>query len=211
MSASDLPLSRMMKEGCADLHDKAERGRLPVRMTSGEMTRDEFARMLCQDAIWNKALDAAILEHRDSIPGLKALVEDIQLQGPYYDEDLAHYGASAQAEPTAGVKAMLEAIENARRSAPLALLGLHYVREGANNGNRYVAKKLRAAWGLNGGDGLRTLDPYGKNQRRLWEKFKAALDAQPFTAEEKTLLVQAGRTMFERVMAIHEDLAAATA
>lgn len=210
MSASDLPLSRMMKEGCADLHDRAERGRLPLRMTSGELTRDEFARMLCQDAIWNKALDAAILEHRDSTPCLKALVEDIQLQGPYYDEDLAHYQAPAQAEPTPGVKAMLEAIENARRN-PLTLLGLHYVREGANNGNRYVAKKLRAAWGLRGDGGLRTLDPYGKEQRRLWEKFKAALDAQPFTAEEKALLVQAGRTMFERVMAIHEDIAAATA
>jgi len=210
MSASDLPLSRMMKEGCADLHDRAERGRLPLRMTSGEMTRDEFARLLCQDAIWNKALDAAILEHRDSTPCLKALVADIQLQGPYYDEDLAHYHAPAQAKPTPGVKAMLEAIENARRN-PLTLLGLHYVREGANNGNRYVAKKLRAAWGLRGDDGLRTLDPYGKDQRRLWEKFKTALDAQPFTAEEKALLVQAGRTMFERVMAIHEDIAAATA
>jgi len=209
MSAGELPLSRMMKEGCADLHDRAERGRLPMRMTSGEMTREEFAHMLGQDAIWNKALDAAILEHRDSIPSLKALVHDIQLQGPYYDEDLSHYGAAAQAEPTPGVKALLEDIERARRDSPLTLLGLHYVREGANNGNRYVAKKLRAAWGLDGDDGLRTLDPYGKEQRRLWEKFKAALDGQPFTAAEKTLLVRAGRAMFQHIMAIHEDLAAA--
>lgn len=211
MSTEDRPMSLMMKEGCADLHDKAEHAKVPSRMVSGEMTRAEFASMLQQDAIWNKALDEAILEHRDDHAYLKALVEDVQLQGPYYDEDLAHYNVDADVEPTPGVKAMLETIEEARQNSPLTLLGLHYVREGANNGNHYVAKKLRASWGIENDEGLRSLDPYGKNQRPLWEKFKTTLDAQPFSAEEKDQMVQAGRIMFERVMAIHEDLAGATA
>ena len=106
---------------------------------------------------------------------------------------------------------MCQTIQEAAEGNHLTLLGLHYVREGANNGNHYVAKKLRAAWGVEGDDGLRSLDPYGKNQRALWEKFKTTLDAQPFTDEEKDHMVQSGRVMFERVMAIHEDLAAATA
>lgn len=211
MSTTDRPMSQMMKEGCADLHDKAEHAKVPSRMVAGEMTREEFAAMLQQDAIWNKALDAAILEHRNASPYLKALVEDIQLQGPYYDEDLTHYGVPTDVEPTPGVKAMLDTIEDARTNSPLTLLGLHYVREGANNGNHYVAKKLRGAWGIEGDTGLRSLDPYGNNQRPLWEKFKVTLDAQPFTAEEKDHMVQSGRVMFERVMAIHEDLAGATA
>jgi len=211
MSTEDRPMSQMMKEGCADLHDKAEHAKVPTRMVSGEMTTEEYGLMLQQDAIWNKALDQAILNHRDANPYLKALVEDIQLQGTYFDADLAHFGLPADCEPTPGVRAMCDTIEEASNTNPLTLLGLHYVREGANNGNHYVAKKLRAAWGVEGDEGLRSMDPYGKNQRALWEKFKVTLDAQPFTPEEKEHMVQSGRVMFERVMAIHEDLAAATA
>lgn len=211
MSTDNRPMSQMMKEGCADLHDKAEHASVPSRMVSGEMTTDEYCIMLQQDAIWNKALDKAILEHREGNQYLKALVDDIQLQGPYFDEDLAHFKITDECEPTPGVKAMCQTIQEAAEGNHLTLLGLHYVREGANNGNHYVAKKLRAAWGVEGDDGLRSLDPYGKNQRALWEKFKTTLDAQPFTDEEKDHMVQSGRVMFERVMAIHEDLAAATA
>ena len=78
---------------------------------------------------------------------------------------------------------------------------------GANNGDRYVAKKLRAAWGVEGDDGFRSLDPYGENQRPRWETFKTTLDAQPFSEEEKAMLVEAGRLMFNRIIAIHNDLA----
>ena len=211
MSTDNRPMSQMMKEGCADLHEKAEHASVPSRMVSGEMTTDEYRVMLQQDAIWNKALDKAILEHREGNTYLKALVDDIQLQGPYFDEDLAHFNITDECEPTPGVRAMCQTIQEAAEGNTLTLLGLHYVREGANNGNHYVAKKLRAAWNVEGDDGLRSLDPYGKNQRALWEKFKTTLDAQPFTDEEKDHMVQSGRVMFERVMAIHEDLAAATA
>jgi heme oxygenase len=204
-------MSQMMKEGCADLHDKAEHAKVPSRMVSGEMTIDEYCLMLQQDAIWNKALDLAILKRRGENAYLMALVDDIQLQGPYFDQDLAHFGLTDECEPTPGVSAMCKTIEEAADKNSLTLLGLHYVREGANNGNHYVAKKLRASWGIEGDDGLRSMDPYGNNQRALWEKFKTTLDAQEFTAEEKEHMVHSGRTMFERVMAIHEDLAAATA
>ncbi|MEB3211421.1 MAG: hypothetical protein VKL39_08695, partial [Leptolyngbyaceae bacterium] len=53
----------------------------------------------------------------------------------------------------------------------------------------------------------RSLDPYGEGQRAKWEAFKTTLDAQPFTEEHKAKLVVAGRLMFTRIMAIHEDLA----
>ncbi|PHQ79758.1 MAG: hypothetical protein COB69_07300 [Phycisphaera sp.] len=211
MNTNDRTMSQMMKEGCADLHDKAEHAKVPSRMVSGLMTKDEYCQMLQQDAIWNKALDTAILKRRADNPYLMALVDDIQFQGPYFDQDLAHFGIADDCQPTPGVVAMCKTIEDAASNDHLTLLGLHYVREGANNGNSYVAKKLRAAWGIEGDDGLRSMDPYGNNQRALWEKFKTILDAQEFSSEEKDHMVKAGRVMFERVMAIHEDLAAATA
>lgn len=204
---NDAPISTRMKEGCADLHEKAEHAEIPSRMVRGEMSRDEFARMIQQEAIWNRALDDALLEHRETNPYIKSLVSDEQLQGQYFDEDLDHYGLSRDTQPSPAIKSLLDTIEEARKSDPLTLLGLHYVREGANNGNHYVAKKLRAAWGQEGDEGLRSLDPYGKEQRKLWEQFKVKLDEQPFTPEEKDAMVRAGRTMFERITAIHEEMA----
>ncbi len=204
MTTTSKPISQMMKESCADLHEQAEHGPIPARMVSGQMTREEFIAMIQQGVLWNRALDVAILEFRAKSPYLKALVDDAQLQGPYYDADLTHYGVKAAAEPSPGVAALCHDIEQAD---PLTLLGLHYVREGANNGDRYVAKKLRTAWGVEGDDGFRSLDPYGENQRPRWEAFKTTLDAQPFSEEEKAMLVEAGRLMFNRIIAIHNDLA----
>lgn len=204
METVQTPISTLMKEGCADLHEQAEHDTLPARMVSGRLTRDEFIRTLQQGAIWNKALDEAIRQARPGSPFLTALVDDAQLQGPNYEADLAYYGSQTDAQPSPGVEALCHDIE---QSDPLTLLGLHYVREGANNGNRYVAKKLRAAWGVTGSDGFRSLDPYGEGQRPRWERFKTTLDAQPFTEQDKARLVEAGRLMFTRIMAIHKDLA----
>ena len=198
------PISQLMKEGCADLHERAEHAAVPARMVSGQMTREEYVEMLRQGVLWNTALDQAIRLARPTSPFLTALVDDAQLQGPYYGADLGYFDAAPADEPSPGVAALCHDIEQADS---LTLLGLHYVREGANNGNRYVAKKLRAAWGATGDDGFRSLDPYGESQRPRWEAFKATLDAQPFTAEDKAKLVEAGRLMFTRIMAIHDDLA----
>lgn len=204
MTTQPKTISQMMKEGCADLHDQAEHAVIPARMVSGQMSRDEYVAMLQQGVLWNRALDVAILEARAESPYLTALIDDAQLQGPYYDADLAFYHAKEASEPSPGVAALCSDIEKADA---LTLLGLHYVREGANNGNRYVAKKLRTAWDVDGEGGFRSLDPYGEDQRPRWETFKATLDAQPFSEMEKARLVEAGRLMFTRIMAIHDDLA----
>lgn len=204
MSTTQTPISTMMKEGCADLHEQAEHDTIPARMVAGQMTQPEYIILLQQGAIWNKALDRAIRLARPTSPFLTALVDDAQLQGPNYDADLAHFNADTDATPSPAVAALCHDIE---QSDSLTLLGLHYVREGANNGNRYVAKKLRAAWGVSDVAGTRSLDPYGEAQRPRWDKFKTTLDAQPFTNEDKAKLVQAGRLMFTRIMAIHKDLA----
>ena len=132
MPTEQRSISQMMKEGCADLHEKAEHATIPARMVSGQMSRDEYVAMLQQGVLWNRELDVAILESRPTSPYLTALVDDAQLQGPYYDADLKHFGSKAATEPSPGVVALCKDIEKAD---PLTLLGLHYVREGANNGN----------------------------------------------------------------------------
>ena len=196
-----------MKEGCAALHEQAEHSAVPQRMVSGTMTRPEFAEMTAQMSVWNKALDQALRRHLDTIPAFKALLTEEQFQGQYYDADLKHHGIDpATIQPTPAVEAMTRIVEQFSNENPLKLLGLHYVREGANNGNHYVAKKLRQAWGTEGSEGMMTLDPYGNQQRKKWEQFKTTLDNQPWTDEQKQALLDAGRAAFEGIIAIHKDL-----
>jgi len=200
-------VSQMMKEGCAELHEQAEQSAVPQRMVSGTMTQPEFAEMTAQMSVWNAALDDALRRHLDTVPAFKALISDEQFQSQYYDADLKHHGIDpATIQPSPAVEAMTRVVEQFADENPLKLLGLHYVREGANNGNHYVAKKLREAWGTTGAEGMRTLDPYGNQQRKKWEQFKATLDAQPWTDQERAMLLDAGKAAFEGIIAIHKDL-----
>ncbi|HED52741.1 MAG TPA: hypothetical protein ENJ00_00885, partial [Phycisphaerales bacterium] len=68
MSNDSQTMSRLMKEGCAELHEQAEHSAVPQRMVSGTMTQPEFAEMTAQMSVWNKALDQALRRHLDTIP-----------------------------------------------------------------------------------------------------------------------------------------------
>ncbi|MEL6328124.1 MAG: biliverdin-producing heme oxygenase [Planctomycetota bacterium] len=200
------PLSARLKEDNWDLHEQAERDTLPQHLVRGTLPREAYVEMLGQMYLANRVLDARITEARGDVPILNELVGDRQLQGPYLLEDLAFFGVEAGSlEPRPGTAALIAEIERAASEEPIALFGLHYVREGANNGNRFVAMKVRAAYGLEGTDGTRYLDPYGGDQRRLWDEFKTRLDEQALSEDEKSSIVASARRMFELIMATHRD------
>lgn len=204
------PMSQRFKEGCWDLHQTAETGDFARKMISGTLGREAYVRMLEQALVAMRPLDAAIRKARPSTPALAALVDDAQLQGPYIEEDLRYFDVdpeSIEAGPAA--KALAARIAECEKTDPLMLLGLHYVREGANNGNHFVAKKLRATMGLPERDGTRHLDPYGSSQRARWEAFKHALDEQSFTAAQKDALVETARSMFRAIIDLHHEADAA--
>lgn len=200
------PMSHRFKEGCADLHQIAETGEFARKMISGTLGRDAYLRMLEQALAAMRPLDDAIRRHRAAVPALAALVDDAQLHAPNLEADLRYFGIEPGAiEPGPAAQALAAAVADAERRDPLLLLGLHYVREGANNGNHYVAKKLRPALGLPERDGTRHLDPYGPAQRTTWEDFKTRLDNQSFTPAQRDALVETARSMFRAIIAMHQE------
>tara|TARA_Y100000815_G_C13167736_1_gene434348 strand:- start:4 stop:699 length:696 start_codon:yes stop_codon:yes gene_type:complete len=199
-------LSQRVKAGTWDLHERAEHDTLPQHMARGSMPREAFVEMLGQQYLAQSALDERIRAERPNCPALANLIDDEQLQGPHLARDLAHWGVDASTiEPRSGSTALIERVE--RTNDPFELLGLHYVREGANNGNRFIAMKLRKTWDLPMGqaDGFSYLDPYGAEQRPRWEKFKQTLDAQDMTEDQRATVIAAARDMFELIMAMHHD------
>ncbi len=201
------PITQRLKEDNWDLHELAEHDRVPQAMVKGEMTRQGYVELLKQLWVVNRGLDAALVAARATTPVIADLVSDRQLQEQYLRADLEHFGVDLESiEASDAARAMLGHVETLSRTDAHALFGLHYVREGANNGNKFVAMKLRKAWGAEGESGFRYLDPYGKDQRPLWDAWKARLADYPLTEPEKDSVFIGARSMFEQIIALHRAL-----
>jgi len=198
------PLTQRLKEDNWDLHQLAEKDPLPAHMVAGTLPKDEYVRMLGQMYLANRVLDQRIRERRQEVEMLRELVADRQFQESYLEADLKHWGADPAAQrPMQPTQDLIDLIDDYAANNPLGLFGLHYVREGANNGNKFVAMKLKKAWGVEGGEGFTYLDPYGEGQRPLWERFKRNIDKIELSEEEKADVVAAARKMFESIRAIN--------
>lgn len=198
------PLTQRLKEDNWDLHQLAEKDALPAHMVAGTLPKDDYVRMLGQMYCVNRVLDQRIRERRGDVEMLRDLIADRQFQEPYLELDLKHWGADPAAQrPSPESQALIDLVDEYASNDPLMLFGLHYVREGANNGNKFVAMKLRKAWGMEGSDGFQYLDPYGEGQRPLWERFKRNIDKVELSDEEKTKVVAAARKMFEHIREIN--------
>lgn len=203
------PLTQRLREGCWDLHQSAESGDFAARMARGELNQDAYVAML--EALYEpmRLLDERLLAHRRGVSALDAILDEPQLQAPHIADDLRHFGAPVPTGPVGDAsQALVDLIHRTERRDPAALLGLHYVREGANNGNHFVAIKLRKSLGLSGSAGARFLDPYANEQRARWEAFKKTLDRQAFEPEQRDAIVGAAREMFSAIIAVHRELSA---
>ncbi len=198
---------RLRKE-TRDLHDAAEQHAFQRSLFKGTLPREMYIANLGQLYLVHKALEARIRERISDTPALAGVVREYQFQEPYLAEDLAHFGVDiGSIQPVPATSALIEKIERAAETAPVALLGHHYVLEGSNNGSRYIARNVAKAYGLSmGGPGLRYLDPYGEDQPAKWMEFKTDLLAVSLSESEQDIVVSAAREMFSAIAAIGGEL-----
>lgn len=197
-----------LKTGTWDLHQAAEGHDFQQRMVAGAISREEYAAWLGQMLLVHRALEEPLARLAETDERFAA-VRPEQMQVPYLEADLASLGADADAvTPLPATAALVAEIERDATEEPLRLLGHHYVLEGSNNGNRFIARRLLPALDLEAGAGGRYLDPYGDRQRELWAGFKDAMGKIPFTAGEIDVLVGAARSMFAAVGGLSAALCA---
>ena len=198
-----------LRDSTAHLHSQAEGHAFQRSLVSGTVTREDYARYLQQMLLVHQALENALRAAAPKVPAINRVVTSEQYQEPYLLEDLRFYGASATAvKPLPSTSALIKRISAAWNSTPVALLGFHYVLEGSNNGNRFIARAIRGAFRLSGAEGLRYLDPYADRQREVWAAFKTAMDAESFSEADAHAMVDAAKAMFEGITAISQDLVA---
>lgn len=212
-ATDSIPMSARFKQGHADLHEQAEHSAVPAAMSGGTIAREQYIALIRTEYPMHRELDERLKSAREASPALAALVDDVTFMAPHYETDLRHFGIDPSSVETSPAAAqVIEQIRETERLDPLCLLAFHYVRFGASNGNRYVAKKLRPALGIEEADsapGSAHLDPFGEKQRETWDAFKTRLDAQPLTPEQKDSLVATARLVFTAIMSLHAEVAKA--
>jgi len=189
-------LTPRLKDDNWALHQIAERQDTGGSLLKGTVPIEGYTKMLGQQYLINKALDQALDKALPGCPRCAELITDDQRLSQYLLADLAHFGidpASLQAEP--GVARYIQHIQG-HTDQPLHLLGLHYVRLGACNGNSFVARKVRKDFDLPETAGTRYLDPFGAEQRTNWMEFKDALDAMNFSPAEQEEIFEGTRTAY---------------
>ncbi len=208
---SDPTVMERLRSETRELHDSAENRRFQQRMVAGELSREDYARFLGQMLLVHRALEEPLRRLWQEDARFRAVREE-QFQPPYLLADLAALGADpASVQPLGATAALIARIEDVAAERPLEILAFHYVLEGSNNGNRFIAKKLAPALDVSPEAGARYLDPYGAEQRAKWADFKADMNAVGFSDDEADTLVQAACTMFQAVASLSDELFAQTA
>lgn len=198
-------LTTRLKNDNWALHQIAERQPTPGSLIKGTMPKADYLLVLAQQLLVNTALDAALQAHASN-PHVSPLLEEHQLLTPYIAEDLAFFGVDTDSiAPNPGTQRYIDYIA-ANKDQPLHLLGLHYVRLGACNGNTFVARIVRKAYSLaDPTQGTRYLDPFGSSQRKQWVAFKSGIDALTLDQAQQDELFAGTRAAY--VLSINLDLA----
>ena len=203
-------LMTRLKTETRELHTYAEKRPLQQQIAAGTVDRAAFAAYLGQLYLAHDALESALARTRSLRPEISAVATPERMRVPELERDLEYYGIDAESlRPEPATARFAAAVTETERSAAVALLGSLYVLEGSTNGGRFLARRLRQAWGLDG-RGVAYLDPYGEEQAQRWADFKLQMDSLPLAAAERDAIVAAAETTFRAIADISDDVARRT-
>lgn len=202
---SAAPIGDRLKTETQDLHTRAEKAPLQAALIQGRLDRAAYASFLGQMLLVHEALERAVEAAAAKHPGVRAVWSADQKKAPLVREDLAYFGVSpSSVAPLPETKAVVDLIARRTAAHPEVAIGLHYVLEGANNGNQFIARVIRKGYALEGPEGTKSLDPYGPRQREVWGAWKSSLNAQQFTGPEQDRIVEGAAAMFQAVIDVSD-------
>ena len=200
-----------LKEATQELHDQAESGSFQIRMVNGEIARIEFATFLGQMRHVHATLDPAIQDAATRCDRMKHIFMEDHLRLDGIDQDLNDLDSSDLGDPLPATEKFISYINEKREENPSSLIGALYVKEGATNGNKFIAMKLRETMELSADTAMRYLDPHGREQRKRWNDFKRTLNELDLTPQEEEECLDVAKETFRMVMDISKEMPKAEA
>jgi len=209
MSQTTTSLTQQLREHTAQHHKNAEGRALEQALASGRLPRELFVGMLSQRYVIHRTLEKHLATLGKTAPEVAPLIDSEQFLAPHAEADLRHFGVDvASIKPLKATERLCAQVNEVAAKNPVALVGVHYVFEGSKNGARYLCRVVRHAYGLNGAEGTRYMDPHGERQRPLWEQFKQRLDQLPLEKAQTDDIVAAAASTFDGIGAIDDELVA---
>lgn len=207
MVAKTTSVMDRLRDDTRELHTAAESHPFQKAQVSGQLPKEDYIAMLGQMYLVHRSLEQHLRSHAKD-HAISTVVHDFQYQEPYLAEDLEFFGIDAQSvEPLPATSRLMTRFDELAND-PIALLGMHYVLEGSNNGSTYIAKAVKHIYGLHDGRGMKYLDPYGDLQRERWADFKRDMSTIEFTEAQIDHMVEAAKELFIALPTIFDDLSA---
>lgn len=205
--SDERPIMQRLREDTVEMHKNAENMAFEKALMKGSLPKDVYVNSLEQRLLVHRALEAALLHHKAYVPAIAAVFADHQIHSGRLEADLAFFGRDAKkVEALPATNDAVAMVRTAAEKNPVALLGIHYVFEGSTNGARFLARAVAGAYRLFDGRGVAYLNSTGEKQPENWRNFKVAMDAQPFSANEKDAIVEAAKATFNAVADIDREL-----
>jgi heme oxygenase len=194
----------LLKEATSEQHRDAERRRLQKAMVGGRLPADVYAAWLEQMFLLHRGLRDAIADHSDEQPHLAEIVRDEGRHVANLEADLSLLGRETDgATPLPSTDRAVRTIEETGEADPLSLLGYNYVLEGSMNGNRFIARALLPALPV---PAVAYLDPYGDDQRPVWQAYRERMNGAGIPEEAGRRIVSAARDMFTFIAEMSDEL-----
>jgi len=120
--------------------------------------------------------------------------------------DLHDLDAQPGSDVVPAAQRFIDSVTELAEREPLSMVGVLYVNEGATNGNKVVAHRIRKGLNLDDTITLGYLDPHGAEQRPRWMEFKAKLDALKMSDDEQEACLAAARAVFKLFIELSAEL-----
>ena len=196
-----------LKHATQAAHVATEHQPFQRALVDGSLPRDAYLALLAQVRPIHAALEDRLWRAAATCEPIRLVLHDDQRCTPHIDADLNHLAPRTEhPAPLPATQRLLDAIDASAGADPVALLGWHYVFEGAKNGGRYIARSVRAAYALPPDAGTRYLDPYGNEQRLRWQAFKDAMDRLNLSPAQRAAILDAASTAFDMIGGVHAEL-----
>ena len=208
MTQLHTPLSLMdrLKAGTDAHHRHAETRRLQKMMAGGTISPVLYRAYMAQLLLVHRALDGWLVEAESQRPALSALKHEHHRHVTHLEADTAVMGVcDEEAAPLPATRRFIEHMHATIAAEPLLALGVLYVLEGSMNGNRFIARALRTAFG-SGSGGLSYLDPYGDAQRDTWLGFRARANALEVPQAVADAMLETAQSTFDAIAAISDEV-----
>ncbi len=202
-----LTIMQQLKASTQAQHDATENGAFNEELVKGRLPLNLYVDSLGQLFLIHRTLERRLREFRAEMPAFARVLRDYQFQEPYLRNDLEFFGRNPdEIQPLNATRAFVAYIERLADTTPMALMGVHYVFEGSNNGSKFISRAVKKAYNLSDGKGTHYLDPYGDQQKNYWQAFKDDMNAVGFLPPETDAIVAAAGATFEAVMHLHREL-----